>query len=102
MGGPIKIRDVKPRMKGLTVKGTITQKGSLDGRSSTNAHALATIADETCEILLNLWRDQTEQVEIGDHVILKDAFSRKYNGKIELSLWGPIEKAHRSAKKALK
>jgi ssDNA-binding replication factor A large subunit len=89
-------------MKGLRVEGLITHKSSLDGRSRSSAHALATIADETGEVLLNLWRDQLEQVETGDDVILKDAFSRNFKGKLELSLWGPIEKIQKSTRKGLR
>ena len=52
-------------MRGLLVKGKVTHKGPIDMRSQSKAHAMATITDETGEILLNLWRDQIEQVQIG-------------------------------------
>jgi ssDNA-binding replication factor A large subunit len=91
-----KIRDIKEGMKGLLVKGKVSHKGPIDMRSQSKAHAMATLTDETGEILLNLWRDQIEQVQTDDSIILRLAFVRKYKGNLELSLWGNVEKETKS------
>jgi hypothetical protein len=96
---PIRIRDVKHGKDGLLVQGRVTYKGPLDGRSQWTPHALARIADDTGEILVNLWREQIEQVQVGDEVSLQNAFARNFRGKLVLSMYGSIEKTQKPRKK---
>ncbi len=97
-GSATKIRDIKSGMRELTVTARVTVKGEVDMRSQRTAHALATIADDTGEILLNLWRDQINEVYPGDSIILRNAFARKYRGKLELSTWTDVEKLQKPSK----
>ena len=89
----IKIGNIRSGMRQLTVKAQVTARAPVDLRSQRTAHAVATVSDDTGVILLNLWRDQINQVQVGDWIILRDGFARKYKGKLELSTWTDTEKA---------
>jgi ssDNA-binding replication factor A large subunit len=97
-----KIRDVKSGMREMTIMARVTARAPVDLRSQTTAHALATIADDTGEILLNLWRNQISQVQVGDSIILRNAFARKHMGRLEVSTWADIEKPQKSSKPMLR
>jgi ssDNA-binding replication factor A large subunit len=79
-------------MREMTIMARVTARAPVDLRSQRTAHALATIADDTGEILLNLWRNQINEVQVGDSIILRNAFARKHMGKLEVSTWADIEK----------
>jgi ssDNA-binding replication factor A large subunit len=87
MSSRVKITDIRTGMKDIDVAGKVT-KVERTQRSLWREHALAWLNDGSGEIRLNLWRDQIEQVHIGDVVHLRAAFARKYKGMVlELSTW---------------
>ena len=83
----VKIKDiVKKPGDYRDVEGTIVRKEKTQ-RSVWREHALCTLTDETGSILLNLWRDQINQVNLGDTIRLKTAFVQKRKGSYQLSTW---------------
>jgi ssDNA-binding replication factor A large subunit len=55
-------------------------------------YAYAIIEDETGQIKLNLWRDQAEQVDVGDLIKVTNAFVHVRMGEKQLSTWSSIGK----------
>jgi len=53
-------------------------------------HAIAQISDDTGKIWLALWRDQVDQVQVGDTILLTDAFTRRDRGRFALHTWQEI------------
>jgi len=83
----VKIINIKKRKcDSLEVVGTVTRKERTQ-RSKWREHALSTLEDETGSILLNLWRDQINQVNVGDTICLKAGFTEKRKGVFQLSTW---------------
>ena len=97
----VSVKEIKTGMQDIDLTATVTAKWTTQ-RSLWRPHALAMLADETGEIRLNLWRDQIEQVDVGDRVHLKEAFARRYKGAVlELSTWEEkIEVKKRSRERA--
>lgn len=85
----IKIKDLKPGMKNIVLKASVKSKEIVVASSKPLARAL--VADDTGELILNLWRDQIGQVSIGDNIIVKEGFARMWKGKMELNTWSAIE-----------
>jgi ssDNA-binding replication factor A large subunit len=48
--------------------------------------ARAVLQDETGSVHLNLWRDQIDVAEVGDKIILENAFAREFSGVIEVNI----------------
>jgi len=82
---PVKISQIKHKMINIQVTGKIEGKRLLYNLS--RKHAVAFLTDETGRILINLWRDQVDQVEDGDTVYLIGAFTKKVKGGLTLSTW---------------
>jgi ssDNA-binding replication factor A large subunit len=51
------------------------------------------VEDSTGQIRLNLWRDQVDQVEDGDLIIIPNAFVHLRLGEKQLGTWSDIRKA---------
>lgn len=85
----LKIAQIKPGMRGITVTGKVVWKG--DKREVKTRFGPATVSwavleDETGSMRLNLWRKQIDMVRVGDTVGLVNAFVRVYRDEIELSI----------------
>ena len=85
----VKIAQIKPGMRGLTITGEAVWKG--DKREVQTRFGPATVSsaileDETGSIRLNLWRQQIDEVEVGDTVRLVNAFVKVYGNEIELNI----------------
>jgi ssDNA-binding replication factor A large subunit len=85
----IKIVDIKSRMQDLEVTARVVDK-SPPTVYNEKSYSRATIEDETGRIKLNLWREQVEQVQVGDLVKIPGAFSRSRGKRIEISTWSDI------------
>ena len=72
-------------MKNLQVTGKIENKKPSPG--SLRRHYTAYMCDETGKIMLNLWRDQVDQIENGDTIYLLGAFTQKGKRGMTLSTW---------------
>lgn len=85
----LKIAQIKPGMRGLTITGEAIWKG--DKREVQTRFGPATVSsaileDETGSIRLNLWRQQIHEVKVGDMVRLVNAFVKVYRDEIELNI----------------
>jgi replication factor A1 len=89
LGEKMKIKDIEPGMSNITITARVTSV-SKPRRVSTKYGetmvAQATIADETGEIILNLWRNQIDMVKPGDIIKIENAYSKEYKGRIELNI----------------
>ena len=54
------------------------------------------LQDDTGSIILNLWRDQVDQCQVGDIVKVVYAFVRPYKGILELNTGENIEVLERT------
>ena len=77
-------------MKGIIITGKITEKTQPIIKRRKN-YAQAIIEDETGKIAMNLWRGQVRQVNEGDYIRVKDAFTQHYYGNLTISTWMDIE-----------
>ena len=88
----VKIKDVKKSVgrdfvkKKFEIEGKITRKYKIE-ESKWREHALCTLEDDTGSIPLNLWKNQVDQVGIGDSIRLKGAFVNRKAGIVQLSTW---------------
>lgn len=86
----VKIGDIKAGMQHLDLIAKVISK-EITPRSADKPHASAVLQDDTGSIVLSLWRDQVEQVNVGDMISLQDAFVYVYKGNPELNTWKPIQ-----------
>jgi ssDNA-binding replication factor A large subunit len=85
----LKIEDIKPGAKNLTVIGKILSKEPVP--LSTKRLVKAVLADETGSIILNLWGPQADACEVGDLVKIVEAYAKTRGGKLELNTWKEIQ-----------
>ncbi len=91
-GGPAKIGDLYPGMRNVTVTGKLTRKYELrefdkNGRQGKVANLL--LGDETGQVRVTLWNDQTDQFEKlneGDTLRITNAWVKENRGYKELHL----------------
>ena len=92
---PVKILEIKHKMINIQVMGKVRQKRI---RNHPNKkHCTVKLYDESGEITLHLWRDQTEQVNDGDEIYLIGAFTKFEERVTTLSSWE--EKIHKEKPK---
>lgn len=85
----MKIRDLRPGMDGVTVRGRIakiSEKIEVETRFGKSLLAVALLEDETGSIRLNLWREQSDLVKVGDEIIIERGFVRAFKGQAELNV----------------
>jgi replication factor A1 len=90
----IKIKDLRSRMSGIDIVAKVVDKSQPTLRGG-KRYSVAVIEDETGRVTLNLWRDQVDQVEVGDIIRIPGAFTQKYRGILQVSTWSDIEVIHR-------
>lgn len=85
----VKIGDIRKRkMYHLNVIGKVEMMKN-EPRAY-KKHATAIISDETGKIRLVLWRDQVDQVKVGDTIMLLDAFTRHNRGRFSIETWQEV------------
>lgn len=82
-------------MKNLQITGHIESKKPLP--SAYRRHYIAYLCDDTGKIILNLWRDQVDQIKDGDTIYLLGAFTQKEKRGLTISTWE--EKIHKEKPK---
>ena len=87
----VKISEIKHPMKNLQITGKI--EGKTPQPSPFRRHYTVHLCDDSGKILLNLWRDQVDQVKDGDTIYLLGAFTKKEKQGVTLSTWE--EKVHK-------
>lgn len=81
----VKIAEIKHPMKNFQVMGKIeNKKGRTD---SLRRHYTAYMHDETGKVMINLWRNQVDQVNDGDTIYLLGAFTQKGKRGMTVSTW---------------
>jgi len=85
--------DLKAHMENITVVALVVSKSS-PTEIKMKRYASAIVEDETGRIKLNLWRDQVDQIEEGDLIMIPNAFVHVRMGEKQLSTWSNIEKAN--------
>ena len=95
----MKIGDLKAGMKGVSIEGTIVDKGSTRSFISRKTGRIVRVAeakikDDSGEIILVLWNKQINQVDVGDKVRITNGFVNTYRGNIQLNVGrkGRLEK----------
>jgi len=91
----VKVEEIKHPMKNFQIMGKIEGKKPVP--SPFRRHYISYLYDDTGKILLNLWRDQVDQVEDGDTIYLLGAFTQKGKQGVTLSTWE--EKIHKDKPK---
>ncbi len=96
----IKIANLKPSSKRINLKARvleISESKEVVSRKSGEQRKLAEalIGDETGVILLTLWDDKVESVEVGGTYDIKNAFVTVFKGSMRLNVgkYGEIEKS---------
>ena len=85
----IKIRDIRPGMRGITVEGFVRSKSDvryLRTRYGPAKFAFAIIEDDTGTIRLNLFRKQVDIVKVGKRIRVVNAFVKEFRGNLELNV----------------
>jgi len=85
----VKIADIKPSMRGITVEGKVLEKSepiNVMTRYGPAKVAHAILQDETGTIRLNLWRKQIDIVKVGSKIRVVNAFVKVFLGKMELNV----------------
>lgn len=87
--GLMKVRDVEPGMENISLVVrvvSISRPRKVLTRYGEAAVASAVVADETGEIILNLWRGQVGLVKPGCIVKIEGAFAKEFKGRTELNV----------------
>jgi len=84
----VKIGEIKGKMTRLNIIGKVELKEN-EPRPY-KRHAVAQISDETGKIWLVLWRGQVDQVDIGDTILLFNAFTRPDGGRYAVQTWQEV------------
>lgn len=86
----VKIKDIlNYKGRDLEIVGRIKSKEKIILPNTRLAKAV--LEDETGAIILNLWREQVDQCDVGDLVRVKGAYVRYFRGAPELNTWEDIE-----------
>ena len=95
----MKIGELKAGMNGVSIEGTIIDKGSTRSFISRKTGRIVRVAeakikDDSGEIILVLWNKQINQVDVGDRVRITNGFVNTYRGNIQLNVGrkGKLEK----------
>ena len=86
----MKIAELKEGMKDLEIVGIIARKGSPEQRGG-KLYCRCVLKDDSAHIIMNLWRDQVDQVKEGDKVRISKGFVHKWKKEIQLSTWSVLE-----------
>jgi ssDNA-binding replication factor A large subunit len=77
-------------MEDLTLTAKVVQKSPTVIRNG-KKYASAIVEDESGKIRLNLWREQVEQVNVGDIVKIPKAFVHTRGRTLQISTWSDME-----------
>ena len=85
----MKVKDVRPGMENITLTVrvvSVSRPRKVMTRYGEALVASAVVADETGEIILNLWRSQINLVKPGCIIRIENAFARQFKDQIELNV----------------
>lgn len=82
------IKDLQSGQGKVNIVGKISEMGDIrefQKFGSAGKVANAKLADESGEIVLSLWNEQTEQVKVGDNVKITNGYVKEWQGEKQLS-----------------
>jgi len=79
----------KPHMQNLEVVGRVVEK-TPSANYNGKLYCKATIEDDTGKVQVNLWREQVNQLQVGDQVRIPNAFSHRKGKSLQISTWSDI------------
>ncbi len=90
------IKDIRPNTGNIEVVGEITDKGEPRGFEKFGKKGQvckSTLADATGSVVLTLWNEDIEKVNVGDTIKVKNGWCSAYKGEVQLSTgkYGKIE-----------
>jgi len=83
-----KIVAIKGRKKNLNIIGKVESKEN--DPYPHRRHSIAEISDETGKIRLVLWNDQVDQVDVGDVILVLEAFTKPDDGRLAIHTWQKV------------
>lgn len=86
----MKIKDLKPHMRNLTLIVKVVSKSDV-AMFNGKEYASAMVEDETGKIKLNLWREQVEQAKVGETIKITGAFAHVRAKALQISSWSKFE-----------
>lgn len=86
----MKIHELRDGMRKIDIEADVVEKTDVrEVRSKytneTYRVADATIEDETGKITLVLWNEQTEQVNVGDRVLIENGYVKSFREMLQLN-----------------
>ena len=95
----IKIEEISPKTKHVNVKFKVVSTDdvrNVRSKRDRTPHAVteATVGDETGTVLLTLWDEYLEQIEVGKTYSLENGYVSLFKGKLRLNIgkYGGLEK----------
>lgn len=87
----MKIADLKPRMKRLKVTFKVIEKGdarevTIKRDDSNHLIADALVADETGCVVMPLWDEMIDEVEVGSKYTLSNGYTGTFRGSLRLKI----------------
>jgi len=87
----MKIMDIQASMRNIDIICKVVEKGEakeVKTRYGPAKVCAAILEDETGSIRINLWRDQADNVQVGDTIQIQNAFVKVFNEQLELNVGG--------------
>jgi replication factor A1 len=84
----MKINELQPRQGKIELQAKVIDKGetkTFDKFGKQGKVCNAKIKDETGEMVLSLWNEQAEQVNVGDIVRISNGYVSEFKGEMQLS-----------------
>jgi ssDNA-binding replication factor A large subunit len=85
-----KIKELRPGMQNLTIEARVIEKSKTEIRRG-KKYAKVIIEDESGKIVLNLWRNQVDQVDVNRRIRISRAFVHRRGAGVQVSTWEDIK-----------
>ena len=85
----MKISEISMNSKNITIEAVVTEKEEprdINTRYGATRIANVKIEDETGNIKLVLWGDETDKVKEGDKIRIENGFVKEWDGTLQLSV----------------
>ncbi|RLG21852.1 DNA-binding protein [Candidatus Micrarchaeota archaeon] len=85
----MKIAELKAGMQDVDLEATVKEKGEtkqITTKYGPNRVSNAVIEDDSGSVKLTLWGKQVDQVEEGDKISIKGAYTKEWNGELQVNI----------------
>lgn len=87
----VTVEDLTPRMKSLTITFKMLEKGEawdLTSRKESSANTVldAVVGDSTGTVMMPLWDDMINQLEVGKTYLLENGYTTLFRGNLRLNV----------------